>query len=185
MMCSATRCFSLTDLPKLLFWLFILFNLSACLEKKGLDDLKQFRDEALSSLKPEIEPLPVVRPPGRFKYAAGKAGNPFSLTNVILMKKEILEEQPPLPDENRRREPLERFPLDGLKMVGTLVRDGQVWAVIRAPDQSVHRVTLGHYVGKNSGKVLSVTESQTVLEETVKSPRGRWVKSKASINLEE
>ncbi len=185
MMDSTTRCLNLADLPKLILWLSIMFNLSACLEKKGLDDLKQFREEAFNSLKPEIEPLPVLRPPGRFKYAASKTGNPFSLTHVILLKKEILEEQPPLPDESRRREPLERFPLDGLKMVGTLVRDGRVWAVIRATDQSVHRATLGHYLGKNSGKVLSVTESQIVLEETVKSPRGRWVKSKASINLEE
>lgn len=165
--------------------LLLLVGLSACLEKKGLSDLKAFSNEAYSSLKPEIEPLPVIRPPERFQYAASEAGNPFSLTNVILMKKEILEEQPPLPDENRRREPLERFPLDGLKMVGTLVRGGQTWAVIRAPDQTIHRLTLGHYMGKHSGKILSVTESQVVIEETVKSDRGRWVKRKASINLAE
>ena len=176
---------STVSTSKLALLIALTVLLSGCFEKQGLDDLRKFRDQAFSSLKPEIEPLPVVRPPERFKYAAKQAGNPFSLTNVILMKKEVLEEQPPLPDENRRREPLERFPMDSLKMVGTLVRNGETWAIIRAPDQSVHRITVGHYAGQNSGRVLSVSESQVVLEETVKSKRGRWVKRKASINLTE
>lgn len=162
-----------------------LLLLASCLEEQGIDELRRFQAESLANMKAEIDPLPVVLPPQRFNYSADKERDPFSLQNVIEPKEEATIVQEPSPDENRPREPLEAFPLDQLKMVGTMVKRGQNWALIRSPDQVVHRVTLGQHLGQNSGKVMSISESQILLAETTRAPNGKWVKSKANLHLEE
>ena len=43
------------------------------------------------------------------------------------------------PDMKRHKEALEEFPLDGLKMVGYLYQNNAGHAVIRSPDDKLHR----------------------------------------------
>jgi type IV pilus assembly protein PilP len=87
------------------------------------------------------------------------------------------------PDPNRRKEPLEDFPLDSLKMVGTITRAKQAFAIIQAPDGSVQRVKAGDHMGQNSGLVTKVTEEKIDLIELVQGPLGDWVEREASLSL--
>ena len=45
------------------------------------------------------------------------------------------------PDSNRRRQPLESFPLDALDMVGTLGGGRNLVALIMGPDKVTYRVS--------------------------------------------
>jgi type IV pilus assembly protein PilP len=86
---------------------------------------------------------------------------------------------------NRRKEPLEDFPLDALKMVGTLSRGKQSWAVIQAPDGTVHRVQKGNYLGQNFGRIKRVSEEKVDLVELVQGAMGEWVEREASLAIQE
>jgi type IV pilus assembly protein PilP len=86
---------------------------------------------------------------------------------------------------NRRKEPLEDFPLDALKMVGTLSRGQQTWAVVQAPDGSVHRIQTGSYVGQNFGKVLRVTQEKVEVLELIQGALGDWIEREASLAIAE
>lgn len=157
--------------------------LAACSDNDGLEDLRAFTEAERAKKASEIEPLPVIIPPEVFKYTASSIVSPFSKENVLPEIKATLEISPILPDQDRIRQPLEYFPLDALKMVGTLEQYGRKYAIIFAPDDTVHSIAKGHYAGTQLGEVIEVLEGEIVLEETVKLKNGRWEKRKVSLAL--
>ncbi len=89
------------------------------------------------------------------------------------------------PDVNRPREALEEYPLDSLRMVGTLEQGGQMWALVRAEDGTIHRVQPGNYVGQNYGRITRITESKIELVEIVPDGLGGWMERPATLALSE
>jgi type IV pilus assembly protein PilP len=161
----------------------MVFSLLACSNNDGLDDLRAFTEAERAKKASAIEPLPSLRATEVFKYTASSIVSPFSQENVLPEIKATLEISPILPDQDRIRQPLEYFPLDSLKMVGTLEQNDQMFAVIFAPDDTVHSVSKGNYAGTQLGEIIEVLESEIVLEETVKLRNGRWEKRKVSLAL--
>ncbi len=160
-----------------------LLALAACSNNDGLDDLRAFTEAERAKKASTIDPLPEIRPAEVFRYTASSIVSPFSQENVLPEIKATLEISPILPDQDRIRQPLEYFPLDALRMVGTLEQDGRKYAIVFAPDDTVHRVGKGHYAGTQLGEILEVLEGEIVLEETVKLKNGRWEKRKVSLAL--
>ena len=87
------------------------------------------------------------------------------------------------PDFNRNREELEGFPLDSLRMVGTLEREDNFWAIVLATDATIHRVQVGNYMGQNHGKIVDILEGRVELVEIARDARGRWEERPAAIAL--
>ena len=70
-------------------------------------------------------------------------------------------------------------------MVGTLMRGKQVWAVIQAPDGTVHRAQVGDHLGQNSGMINKIIEEKIDLIELIQGSMGDWVEREASVALVE
>jgi len=104
--------------------------------------------------------------------------DPFSKDNVFIGTASESSENKEDPNVNRRKDPLEAFPLDGLRLDGVLEFQGQLSAIIRSPDGDSVPVTVGNYLGLNSGKILSINSEEQVLEieETVRNATGNWIK---------
>ena len=165
------------------FILLIVFAVAAggCAEK-SIDDLHNFTKNARVGKKPRVEPLPRIPPHETFVYTASELTDPFSSGNLRRKK------APPTtgglePDTTRRKEPLEQFPLDAITMVGTLSRDKTAWAILRAPDGTVHRAQRGNYVGQSFGVITNVTEEKTELKELVRGATNNWVEREATITI--
>ena len=88
------------------------------------------------------------------------------------------------PDMDRRREPLESYPLDTLKMVGTLEKPGLVFALLQA-DKVVFQAKVGNYIGQNFGMVTKITDTAVELKEIVQDASGDWVERQAKLELQE
>ena len=86
------------------------------------------------------------------------------------------------PDQKRKKQPLEAFPLDALKFVGTLQQGSDEWALIKQPDKQVSRIKVGEYMGQNYGRVAAIKNDSLKLEETIKNS-GTWEKHVVIINL--
>jgi type IV pilus assembly protein PilP len=143
-------------------WSFVMLTcslLAAC-GSDDLDEVRAFVRDAHSDKKPKVEPLPEIKTQEVFAYAATNLVDPFASFNLkpSTAKSGGAAGTGTGPDPNRRKEPLEDFPLDSLKMVGTLARGKQAWAIIQAPDGSVHRAKTGDHLGQNSGLVTKVTD---------------------------
>ena len=69
--------------------------------------------------------------------------------------------------------------------LGTLSRGKQSWAVIQAPDGTVHRVQVGNHLGQNSGKVTKITEAKVEVIEFLQGGLGDWVEREAALAITE
>jgi type IV pilus assembly protein PilP len=166
--------------PRRLTAIVVASMLASACSGPQLDDLRDFTQSAYADRKPTVEPLPEIRPTRSFLYAATNLVDPFSPTNL----------RPTggapssggwTPDKNRRKEPLEDFPLDALRMLGTITQAKKTWAVIGAPDGSVHHVRVGTHLGQNYGVITGIAEERISVMEKIQDPNGNWIDRKASL----
>ncbi|MDH3465844.1 MAG: pilus assembly protein PilP [Gammaproteobacteria bacterium] len=156
--------------------------LAAGCAERDMGDLQQWTENLYKNRKPKIESLPQIRPSETFVYAATTLADPFSASNLIKQKPPAASGQ--APDQTRRKEPLEQYPLDGLRMVGTLFRNESSWVILRAPDGTVHRVREGNHVGQSYGVITDISEEQISIKELVQDPNGAWVERLASLSVQ-
>ena len=127
-----------------------------------------------------LAPLPVIKTFEVFLYKDQDLRDPFGLSAE---EQDSANASGPHPDQNRPREPLESFPLDGLKMSGTLGTAKSMEGLVRDPDGVVHRVHVGNYLGQNYGRVISISEDRIDLVELVTNGAGGWMERQATIAL--
>lgn len=147
------------------------------------DDLRQWVQQTLARPPGPIEPIPEIRTPEPVVYEAHSLRDPF----LRAMPQE--EEQTgvaggPRPDPERRREYLERFPLDALDMVGTIAIGGASFGLIEDVDGTIHRVSEGNYLGQNHGRIVRVTPVAIELVELVPNGAEGWMEREARIALD-
>ena len=145
----------------------------------GQTDLEQYIDQVKARGGSRIEPLPQVKPYETFTYAAQDARSPFQPD-----RPQGRGGAPGVrPDSNRPKEYLEQFPLDTLRLVGTLAQSGSSYALLQSADGLVHKVTSGNYVGQNDGRVVAITPAEVKVEELVPDGLGGFYKRPAAIGL--
>lgn len=131
----------------------------------------------------EVEPLPEIKPYEPFAYSAFNLRSPFAPPESQAPTKKFSFEGGIHPDPNRRKEPLESFPLDSLRMVGTIEKSKKLWALIIDPSGVLYRLTKGNYVGQNHGRIDNVAIDKIVLTEIVPDPSGGWRERPASMAI--
>ena len=138
--------------------------------------IKYINDTKARKVK-QIEPMPQFAPLPIFKFPENdNRRNPFK--PVDQRKTTDLF----APDQKRKKQPLEAFPLDALKFVGTLKQGSEEWALIKLPDEQINRIRVGEYMGQNYGRVISIQDDFIKLEETIKNS-GIWEKHVITVNL--
>lgn len=156
--------------------------LGACSAEEH-SDLKQFVKDSENLPRGRIPPLPEVKPYEPYTYQAFDLTDPFKPRKI----------EPPKgasaggvrPDFNRRREPLEAYPLENLKMVGTLQQKKDVFAVVKTPDNTLFRVRPGNYVGQNFGRIVAITDTNVKLREIVQDNTGNWEEKDQTLQLQD
>ena len=158
--------------------------LNACTDS-GVE-LQQWMQETKQQTKVSIPKLSEPKKFIPFLYDAKRSVDPYSPNKLAVAMARAQSNSSSLlkPDMDRRREPLESFPLDTLKMVGTLEKPGLVYALLQA-DKTVFQAKVGNYIGQNFGMVTKVTESGVELKEIVQDASGDWVERQAKLELQE
>ncbi|MEO5692333.1 MAG: pilus assembly protein PilP [Usitatibacter sp.] len=144
-----------------------------------IDELKSFVRDSEKGLPRRIDPLPAVKPFEPFAYEGFDLPDPFKPRKLSAPKEGA---GGLAPDLNRRKEPLEAFPLEQLKMVGTLSQGKDTYAIVRA-DKTLYRVKKGNYMGQNFGLITDVTEGDIKLKEIVQDSAGDWAERQSVLPL--
>lgn len=168
----------------LLLCLASLVVAGGCSRSRSQRELEAYVKQIKSRNIKEIEPLPEVKPYETFTYSDSDLRSPF----VPSMAQDVARggmDNGIRPDANRRKEPLEAFPLDSLRMVGTVEKEGKKWAIVVDTDGTVHRITKGNYIGQNDGQIESISEEKMIINEIIPDSGGGWRERKASIALVE
>jgi len=167
-----------------------LSMLGGCDSAGKMAELEQYVREVKARPAKPIEPLPEIRPYATYAYDAVELRDPFEPLRVT--ENETVAEVGAgaggggvSPDVNRQKELLEFFPLDSLRMVGILEREGVRWALVQSTDKAIHRIREGNYLGQNFGKVTHVSEQQIDLVEIVPNGQGGWMERQAQLAMKE
>lgn len=155
-------------------------GLAAC--GSDMDDLDQYINEVKARPGGRIEPLPEITPYEVFTYIADAESvrSPFVPDTPQASSGAAGGTRP---DRQRSREFLEGFPLDTLRMVGTLDMSGTGYGLVQTSDGLIHRVISGNYMGQNDGRITGVSESEINLVEIISDGIGGYIERDAAISL--
>ena len=157
----------------------LVLLLTGC--KSDMSDLQNYIATIKAKKSTHIPPIPQMKPYQAFTYVAGDRRDPFQPSapnrngsNTALR-----------PDMNRNKEPLEEFPLDSLSMSGIIDYKSKLYAMVKAPDGVVHRVSVGDHLGQNYGTITKITPTEIDMTEIIPDGFGGWVERPASLALAE
>jgi type IV pilus assembly protein PilP len=156
-----------------------LAMLSAC--TGGMSDLQQWVAQEKAKKGPPIPPLPVLKTFETFVYPDQDKRDPFG-PSLEEQREANAGANGPMPDKHPK-EQLEDFPLDSLKMVGTIGTAARMEGLVKDPNGVIHRVHVNNYVGQNNGKITEVAGDHIDLVELIPNGSGGWMKRQASIAL--
>ena len=154
----------------------------------GDSDLREWVATEKAKKGAPLSPLPVLKTFETFNYTDRDSHDqvrrdPFGPSRE---EQEALATTTSGPTPNKHpKEPLEAFPLDALKMVGTIGSGGKLEALIKDPDGVIHRVHMNNYLGQNNGQVKAIAEDHIDLVELVSNQTGGWMERQATIALGE
>ncbi len=150
------------------------------------EELSQWMEQQKREVKPNVQP---ISPPKKFvpqPYIALNGVEPFSAQKLtVALKQEAKQPNSLLAAEiNRRKEPLEAYPLDSMRMVGSVTKTGRPYALLKV-DNLLYQVKPGDYLGQNYGKITKISETDVSLREIVQDAAGEWIERVSSLQLQE
>ena len=150
------------------------------------DELQQWMEQQRREVKPSVEAL---SPPKKFipqAYVALSNVEPFSSQKLtVALKQEARQPNSLLAAEiNRRKEALEAYPIDSMSMVGSVVRGGRPYALLRV-DNLLYQVKPGDYLGQNYGKIIKISETDVAFREIVQDAAGEGIERMIALQLQE
>lgn len=151
----------------------------------NMGDLQSYIDAVKARPPSPLEPLPEIKQVDTFVYEPGNRRDPFVMDDRSAMAAAPRPGVGPAPDPLRRKEELEQFALDSLRMVGTLEQDDTRWGLVTTPDGVLHRVRVGNYLGKNNGQIIMILENEIKLTEIVGDGPGGWREQPAALALKQ
>lgn len=152
-------------------------------------DLQDWVRTERATTKPRITALTEPKQFQPQDYKTAHAMDPFSSAKLTqALRKDTAQNAASasliLPEQSRRKEELEAFPLDTMAMVGSLEREGQKTALLRV-DKLLYQVRSGQYLGQNYGRILKVSENSIQLRELIQDGSGDWVEKMTNLDLQE
>ena len=156
--------------------------LSGC-EAERDSDLRAWMAEV--RLRHHAQPIsaPAVTALPSFQYAPGGRIDPFDPAKMVATDAGA-NGHSPQPDLRREREPLESFPLDALRLIGSLRRGRDLVALIEA-DKHVYQIRVGGHLGQDFGTVVAIGEKLIDIEELIPESDGHWTQRRAQLVLQE
>jgi type IV pilus assembly protein PilP len=165
----------------------VLFILSALLVGCSENaEIKEWMEQTKRQTKVAVPSISEPKTFTPFSYGRKDSIDPFNpiKLSTALAKLRAQSGKGIRPNLERRREPLEQYPLDAVKMVGILQKPGLTYAVLQV-DKTIFQAKVGNYVGQNFGMITAVTENGVDLKEIAQDAAGEWVERKATLELQE
>jgi type IV pilus assembly protein PilP len=148
-----------------------------------MDDLDQYINTVKARPGGRIDPLPEITPYEVFTYKADIDGLRSPFVPDSPQAATGMANSGTRPDRERSREFLEQFPLDTLRMVGTLSQGDTDYGLVQTSDGLIHRVVPGQYMGQNDGRITTIQESEIELIEIISDGIGGYVERDAAVGL--
>ncbi|WP_426369568.1 pilus assembly protein PilP [Pseudocolwellia sp. HL-MZ7] len=160
------------------------FVLSGCFD--DTNEIRAYIADVQETTTSRIEPMPEVPVFHHYDYEAQNMRSPFDLPQPEAIQEKLQQTSGCLsPDPRRRKQPLEKFSISDLTMRGTLGELGITWGLVEASDFTLHRISIGGYVGLYNGKITAVNQKSVSVTELIPDGAGCWVERETVITMSE
>ncbi|MBS4078846.1 pilus assembly protein PilP [Pseudomonas rustica] len=170
--------------PRYLALSMALLALYGCGGGNDFSDLDAYMNEVRLRPPGKIEPTPTFRSYPTFTYSAANLRSPFSRQVRVDLAGQKHGSRNVKPDPNRVKQYLEGFNIEQFEMVGTISNAGGSFALLRGAG-GVHRMKVGDYLGRNDGRIVSISATQVDVVEIVPDGEGAWLERPRTIPLKE
>lgn len=169
-------------MKKTIVSLSLLGLLSACGAK--IDDLQAYTDQIKANIQVSIEEYPEFVPKPSVSYESGNLRSPFLRSRKEQVAAATIE-RPNCQQINvsRRKQTLESYGLDGLQMAGIFTNNGRKYALIKANDGTLHKVSSGSYIGLFHGRVTQIKNSEILIKEMLPDGGGCYKSKQATLTM--
>jgi type IV pilus assembly protein PilP len=149
-------------------------------------ELSAWMEEVKRTSVPRVAPLKEPKTFIPVGYSSQEEMDPFDQNKLLgeLQRAAQTSANPLRPDTTRRKEPLEGFPLDTMRMVGTIQKNGTTYGLVQI-DRLLHQVKTGQRLGPDYGVITAITDQVVTIKETVQDPSGEWVERSSRLELQE
>ncbi len=149
--------------------LFFLLTLISCGSRQDQQKVQNQVAAIKTQAASVIESLPTLPSIRKKVHQVTTMSDPFQQPRKLFSKNGNQA------DRSVKKQPLEAYTLNSLKMVGTIKKNGQYWALILAPDGNIYAITIGQYIGQQSGQVTAISIDKIKIDEkfVTKSERKR------------
>tara|TARA_B110000902_G_C14255529_1_gene567725 strand:- start:198 stop:719 length:522 start_codon:yes stop_codon:yes gene_type:complete len=162
--------------------LFSVLILSGCFD--DVSEIKNHMATVKATTKVYIEPMPEAPIFRSFHYTSEELRSPFVAPKPEIIQEKIQQMPGCLsPDPRRQKQALEKFALADLVMRGTLGDENLLWVLLEASNGTLHRVSVGHYIGLYNGRITEVGNKKIKVIELIPDGAGCWIKRETEINL--
>ena len=165
--------------------LLLASSLLAACGDGGVGETRAWMKQVEQQTVPKVKPLPEPKTFEPYAYGAREAPDPFDPAKLLgeMGRMAQASSNANQPDLERPKEVLETFPLDTMRMVGTIQKGGVNYALVQV-ERSLYRVRSGQRIGQNYGRITRVSEGAIDISESVQDATGDWVERKAHIELQ-
>lgn len=149
-------------------------------------EINSWMADVRKNTKVNVTPLSEPKTFIPFAYGVREQIDPMDPNKLLaeLARAAASGSNPLRPDDTRRREFLESFPVDSMRMVGTINKAGVAYGLLQI-DRNVYQVKAGQRLGQNFGQVTGVSEAAISLKEVVQDAGGEWVERMSKLELQE
>lgn len=152
------------------------------------ENLRQWIDQNSKDLRPNIQKLPEVKPYQPVPYDTQNLLDPFKSGKIEPESKYKQAGkgsmfQPDFDAREMRNSILEKYPLESLKMIGSLNVNKRPMAVIQVDDK-IKQVKVGEYIGLDFGMVTQISDNEVKLRELIQDSAGDWSERESSLLLQ-
>jgi type IV pilus assembly protein PilP len=152
-------------------------------------DIRQWMQEQAKGLKGRAPDVPEIRQLAVLAYEPGELTPPFSIDKLFAEEAKaggrggVAGGPKPI---NPDAQPMVKYPLDAIRLYGTIMVGKELRALVAAEREPVRQVRVGDYLGQNSGRIVSIVpatediDARIVLKETVLD-KGVWVERDTQI----
>jgi type IV pilus assembly protein PilP len=168
-----------------LFTVVSLSLLSAC-QSTEQEQIETWMTDLRKEIKPSVQKLPEPKKFEPAPYAKQGTIDPFNAQKLAAaLKRDVSQSNKLLQAElNRRKGPLEAYPIDAISMVGSLNKSGANVALLKA-DNLLYQARVGEYLGQNFGRITKISETEVSLREIAQDAAGEWIERNANLTLQE
>lgn len=131
----------------LIVYAILFMILLACGSKKSFHDLREYiaQIDKSSNVTERVKHVTIVQPPTPVTYQKEATRTPFE---------ENINETGP--QKSQSNNPINAYPINLLRFVGTVTQGEKTWAYVMTPDNKVYQITIGDRIGNHDGKVVKI-----------------------------